>query len=176
MRCGDVPKTRLYWFALARYWHILILPFSTTPLIVLPPYKNLAFTELGRFNIFGFPKTGHIYTLSPLGHCSAWQNRTALTRMKTLGTSRYTNAPFKKCFYCIAATEEPRLYGDCVTIGNRFLCIVLPTCWQDASAVAYVLYPQSQDMLAPTYGIFITWHRVLSYMLLSNALGKVLSP
>jgi len=28
----------------------------------------LAFTELGRFNVPGFPKTGHIYTLSPLGH------------------------------------------------------------------------------------------------------------
>ena len=27
-------------------------------------------------------------------------------------------APYvKKCFYCIAATEEPRLYGDCVTFG-----------------------------------------------------------
>lgn len=54
----------------------------------------------------------------------------------------------KKCFCCIAATEEPRLYGDCVTIGNRFLYIVLPTCWQGASAVAYGLYPQSQDIPA----------------------------
>ena len=29
---------------------------------------NLVFTELGRFNVSGFPKTGQISTLSPLGH------------------------------------------------------------------------------------------------------------
>jgi hypothetical protein len=60
--------------------------------------------------------------------------------------------------YYIAATEEPRLCtftGIALPLG-RILYMVLPTCWQDASAVTYVLYPQSQDMLAPTYGIFIT--------------------
>lgn len=83
----------------------------------------------------------------------------------------------KKCFYCIAATEEPRLYEDCITFGVFYfpfkllqmlyhlywyyliglgrvffitisLYKVLPTCWQGASAVAYGLYPQSQDIPA----------------------------
>ena len=31
-------------------------------------FISLAFTELGRFNVSGFPKTGQIPTLSPLGH------------------------------------------------------------------------------------------------------------
>ena len=33
-------------------------------------------------------------------------------------------APYiKKCFYCIAATEEPRLYEDCITIGFLYPCL-----------------------------------------------------
>ena len=79
-------------------------------------------------------------------------------------------APYvKKCFYCIAATEEPRLYEDCITIGNRFLYIVLPTCWQGASVVVYELYPQSQDIPA-------TQQRVVAYYIgirtISNAITR----
>ena len=79
-------------------------------------------------------------------------------------------APYvKKRFYCIAATEEPRLYEDCITIGNRFLYIVLPTCWQGASVVVYELYPQSQDVPA-------TQQRVVAYYIgirtISNAITR----
>ena len=86
-------------------------------------------------------------------------------------------APYvKKCFYCIAATEEPRLYEDCITIGitplhgfthllarrfHRDLCLIF-------TIARYVSNP------APDSGIHITQRYVHYSVLLPDALGKVL--
>ena len=49
-------------------------------------------------------------------------------------------APYiKKCFYCIAATEEPRLYGDCITFG---LTLPLPSgIWIIGRSIFTRFYP-----------------------------------
>ena len=59
--------------------------------------------------------------------------------MKIWGTNRYTNAPLKKCLYYIAATEEPRLYGDCITFG---LTLPLPSgIWIIGRSIFTRFYP-----------------------------------
>ena len=76
MRCGDVPETRPF----AALCHTRVdsvaitcshlLGISMSEVHPCDDFLNLllAFTELGRFNVSGFPKTGQISTLSPLGH------------------------------------------------------------------------------------------------------------
>ncbi len=75
--------------------------------------------------------------------------------------------PGRITFICNPALNPPtvllQLYKECHTASLRLrnpgftrialpleflLYMVLPTCWQGASAVAYVLYPQSQDTQA----------------------------
>ena len=86
-----------------------------------------------------------------LPRSSAWQNRTALTRMKIWGTNQYTNAPLKSASTASLRLRNPGFTRIALPLG-LLLYMVLPTCWQDASAVAYGLCPQSP-------GSWATWHQ-----------------